>query len=173
MSVATPAVRQYSVASCPGDARAPLDPGRIAANTLAVYGLGGDGKDDLVVLDLVSGKATSIGPLSSVTLQDGGLDFDKDGTLYGINDVGPGSGRASELFKINLETGKATVVARIKDDRGKPLFGFEGLAIDQGMCAVRGFGSAAAIDVPVADTLGLAVLGLGLVMAALLVLRRG
>ena len=145
----------------------------LAANTLAVYGLGGDGKDDLVVLDLVSGKATSIGPLTSVTLQDGGLDFDKDGTLYGINDVGPGGGKASELFKIDLETGKATVVARIKDDRGKPLFGFEGLAIDDGMCAVRGFGSAVAVDVPVADTLGMIVLGLGLATAALLVLRRG
>lgn len=144
----------------------------LAANPLGVYGLGGDGKDNLVVLDLETGKATSIGPLTSVTLQDGGLDFDKDGTLYGINDLGPGGGKASELFKINLETGKATVVARIKDDKNKPLFGFEGFAIDQGMCAVRGFGSAAAIDVPVADTLGMIVLGLGLVTAALLVLRR-
>lgn len=144
----------------------------LAANPTAVYGIGGDGKDNLVVIDLVSGKATPIGPLTSVTLQDGGLDFDKDGTLYGINDLGPGSGKASELFKINLETGKATVVARIKDDKGRPLFGFEGLAIDEGMCAVRGFGSAVAIDVPVADTLGLAVLGLGLVTAALFVLRR-
>ncbi len=144
----------------------------LAGNLLAVYGLGGDGKDDLVVLDLVSGKATSIGPLTAVTLQDGGLDFDKDGTLYGINDVGPGGGKASELFKINLDTGKATVVARIKDDNGKPLFGFEGLAIDDGICAVRGFGSAVAVDVPVADTLGLMVLGLGLATAALLILRR-
>ncbi|HEY6554418.1 MAG TPA: hypothetical protein VI669_13760, partial [Vicinamibacteria bacterium] len=111
-------------------------------------------------------------PLGTVTLQDGGLDFDHDGTLYGLNDLGPGGGKASQIFKIDLETGKATVVAVTKDLSGKALSGFEGLAIDNGMCSVRGFGSAVAIDVPGLDGWGMTVLALGLAGAALLVLRR-
>lgn len=145
----------------------------LAADPLAVYGLGGDGKDVLVQVDTQTGVATTIGPLgSSVTLQDGGIDFDHDGTLYGLNDTGPGSGKASQLFKIDLKTGKATVVAVTKDPSGKALNGFEGLAIDQGMCSVKGFGSAVAVDAPTLDGWGVTVLALALVAAALVVLRR-
>jgi hypothetical protein len=145
----------------------------LAANPLAVYGLGGDGKDVLVQIDPLTGAATTIGPLgSAVTLQDGGLDFDHDGTLYGIDDLGPGSGKASQIFKIDLATGKATVVAVTKDLQGKALNGFEGLAIDNGMCSVRGFGSAVAIEAPALDGWGMAMLALGLAGAALFVMRR-
>jgi predicted small secreted protein len=144
----------------------------LAANPLAIYGLGGDGKDVLVQIDPATGAATTIGPLGTVTLQDGGLDFDHDGTLYGLNDLGPGSGKASQIFKIDLGTGRATVVAVTKDPSGKALNGFEGFAIDQGMCSVHGFGSAAAVDAPALNGWGVAVLALGLVAAALFVLRR-
>lgn len=144
----------------------------LAANQLAIYGLGGDGKDVLVQVDPASGGATTIGPLQTVTLQDGGLDFDHDGTLYGLNDIGPGAGKASQLFKIDLSTGKATVVAVTKDPSGKALNGFEGLAIDDGMCSVNGFGSAAAVDAPALDGWGVTLMALGLVAAALMVLRR-
>lgn len=144
----------------------------LAANPLAIYGLGGDGKDVLVQADPATGGAVTIGPLETVTLQDGGLDFDRDGTLYGLNDLGPGSGKASQIFRIDLATGKATVVAVTKDPSGKALSGFEGLAIDQGMCAVPGFGSAVAVDAPALGSLGMAILALGLMAAALFVLRR-
>lgn len=144
----------------------------LAANQLAIYGLGGDGKDVLVQVDPTSGAASPIGPLQTVTLQDGGLDFDHDGTLYGLNDIGPGSGKASQLFKIDLATGKATVVAVTKDPSGKALNGFEGLAIDDGMCSVHGFGSAVAVDAPALDGWGVTLMALGLVAAALMVLRR-
>jgi hypothetical protein len=170
-------IRFFRVDPGTGNATWVGDPGievtGLAANPLAVYGLGGDGKDVLVQVDPLTGVATTIGPLgSAVTLQDGGLDFDHDGTLYGINDLGPGSGKASQIFKIDLATGKATVVAVTKDPSGKALNGFEGLAIDNGMCSVRGFGSGVAIDAPALDGLGMTVLALGLVGVALFVLRR-
>jgi hypothetical protein len=144
----------------------------LAANFFAVYGLAGDGKNILARVDPRTGVATPVGPLGTVTLEDGGLDFDKDSSLYGLNDLGPGSGKPSQLFRINLETGKATVVATLKDPSGKPIKGFEGLAIDDGMCARQGFGEAEVIDAPALDVWGLAVLALGLMGAALFVLRR-
>ncbi len=144
----------------------------LAGNQLDVYGLGGDGKDVLVQVDPSSGVTTTIGPLKNVTLQDGGLDFDRDGVLYGINDLGPGSGKASQIFKIDLKTGEAKVVAVTRDSSGKALSGFEGLAIDEGMCAVPGFGGGVAVDAPVLDGLGLSVLMAGLAVAALFLLRR-
>jgi hypothetical protein len=169
-------IRFYRVDPGTGSATWVGDPGieitGLAANPLAVYGLGGDGKDVLVKLDPLSGVAATVGPLETVTLQDGGLDFDHDGTLYGINDLGPGSGKASQIFKIDLDTGKATIVAVTRDPSGKALNGFEGLAIDNGMCSVRGFGRGVAIDAPMLDGLGMALLMLGLTGAALFVLRR-
>jgi hypothetical protein len=147
----------------------------LAGNMFALYGIGGDGKDNLVIVDPVTGKATPVGPLGAVTLQDGGLDFDRDGTLYGLNDLGPGSkasGQPSQLFKINIQTGKATVVVTLKDPSGKPINGFEGLAIEGGMCAAQGFGQAVAVEAPALDALGLGLLAVGLATAALFVLRR-
>ena len=147
----------------------------LAGDLFGLYGLGGDGKDNLAVMDPATGKATHIGPLGVVTLQDGGLDFDRDGTLYGLNDLGPGnlaSGRPSQLFQISTQTGKATLVATLKDTSNKPINGFEGLAIDGGICAAAGFGEAAAVDNAPMDAWGLSLLALGLAAAALYVLRR-
>lgn len=144
----------------------------LAGNPVALYGLGGDGKDNLLIVDPVSGQATPIGPLGTVSLQDGGIDFDRDGTLYGLNDVGPSRNAPSQLFKIDLQTGKATVIASLKDPSGKAINGFEGLAIDGGMCAVKGFGDALAVEAPALDALGLGLLAVGLATAALMVLRR-
>ncbi|HET9226278.1 MAG TPA: hypothetical protein VFR31_06405 [Thermoanaerobaculia bacterium] len=143
----------------------------LAGNPVALYGLGGDGKDNLLIVDPVSGQATAIGKLDKVTLQDGGLDFDRDGTLYGLNDITGRSG-PSQLFKLDLQTGRATVIANLKDPGGKAVNGFEGFAIDGGMCAVKGFGDSLAVDAPALDTLGLALLALGLATAALYLLRR-
>ena len=147
----------------------------LAANTFGVWGVGGDGKDDLVTLNPGTGKATTIGKLRNVTLQDGGLDFDRDGTLYGLNDLGPGapsSGRGSQLFKIDMLTGTATLVATLKEPSGKPINGFEGLAIDGGICALAGFGEGETVDAPALDVWGMGLLALGLAGGALWVLRR-
>ncbi|HWM91351.1 MAG TPA: hypothetical protein VN493_11340 [Thermoanaerobaculia bacterium] len=148
----------------------------LAANPFGVWGLGGDGKDDLVAVNPGTGKAITIGKLGkAVTLQDGGLDFDRDGTLYGLNDLGPGSpssGRASQLFKINVQTGSAALAASLKDPSGRAINGFEGLAIDGGICALEGFGEAESVDAPALDVFGMGLLALGLATAALFVLRR-
>jgi hypothetical protein len=144
----------------------------LAANKLAVFGLGGDGKNNLLLVDHTNGNATPIGSLGGITLQDGGLDFDHNGILYGLNDLGPGPGKASQLFKIDQGSGKATVITTLKDPSGKPLNGFEGLAIDGGICASPDFGEGLLIDAPALDLWGMTALALGLAMAALLVLRR-
>ena len=67
---------------------------------------------------------------------------------------------------------KAAVVTTLKDPAGKPINGFEGLAIDGGICAAKGFGQAVAVDAPALDGWGLGLLVMGLATAALLVLRR-
>ena len=85
-----------------------------------IYGLGGHSgatgrTDNLVTINTATGVATSVGPLVTVSLKEGGLEFDSSGTLWGIEDGGT-------IFTINPLTGQATVVATT-------LSGFEGLAI--------------------------------------------
>src|SRR5262249_44235550 len=60
----------------------------LAADKTGLYGLGGDGRDNLVKLDTATGHATVIGSLNTVVLVDGGIDFDSNGVLWGIH---PGS----------------------------------------------------------------------------------
>jgi hypothetical protein len=80
-----------------------------------IYGLGGDGTNNLVTINTATGAATPIGPLVNITLSDGGIDFDGAGVLWGVNDTG-------QIFTINTATGLATFAATT-------LTGFEGLAI--------------------------------------------
>jgi Ca2+-binding RTX toxin-like protein len=85
----------------------------LAASGSTIYGLGGDNTDNLVRIDPATGAATTVGPLGTVTVSDGGIDF-QGTTLYGIEDGG-------DLFTINLATGAATIVAPVDP-------GFESLA---------------------------------------------
>src|SRR4029079_17429729 len=52
-----------------------------------LFGLGGGRRNNLLCLDLSSGHATPIGPLKSVSSNDGGLDFAPGGILYGLADA--------------------------------------------------------------------------------------
>jgi hypothetical protein len=148
----------------------------LAANRTDVYGLGGDGMMNLVKLNLATGKATPIGALKNVTLVDGGLDFDADGTLWGIHDGSVGRVGYSQSFKVNLSSGVATVVAPIKDAvTGAALDGFEGLAIADGICRnlrpqppITG----GANEIPTLETWGLAALALALTTVGVVALRR-
>ena len=80
------------------------------------YGLGGDETDNLVTIDTATGEATVVGPLGgTLTVTDGGLDFDDAGVLWGLEDQG-------QIFTINRTTGTATLGATT-------LTGFEGMAI--------------------------------------------
>ena len=96
----------------------------LTARGATLFGLGGDGTNNLVTLNPTTGAATVVGPLTAPTLavSDGGLDFDDSGVLWGLEDAG-------KTFTINTTTGVATLVS----DVGA---GFEGLAVSvPGGCA--------------------------------------
>lgn len=103
-------------------------------NPTELYGLGnGDTHSpSLYSIDANTGIATAIGPLGAVgEYNEGGLGFDSDGVLWAITDrslVDSGSG--SQILRINVETGAATVVSSTTE------IGFESLAITPPMGCV-------------------------------------
>jgi hypothetical protein len=99
----------------------------LAAFTSTVYGMGGDNTNNLVRIDTTTGAATSVGPLGAVSVADGGVDFDANGVLWGLNDVIPG-----QVFTISLATGQATIVTTTVNTASTPIGGFESLAITTG-----------------------------------------
>ena len=94
-----------------------------------LYGLGGDSTDNLLIMNRQTGNATLRGPLVTVTLVDGGIDFDGSGVLWGIADAGGTPRPPAQVFTIDTTTGAATVVATVANGDGQPLWGFESLAI--------------------------------------------
>jgi hypothetical protein len=97
-----------------------------------LYGLGGDTEDNLVTIDRSTGLATPVGPLGTVSLVDGGIDFDTSGVLWGISDPSDEPEHQtdpSQTFTIDTASGAATVVATVTDEGGGQVYGFEGLAI--------------------------------------------
>lgn len=86
----------------------------LASGGGVIFGLGGDGTDNLVTINTTTGVATSVGSLGISGINDGGIDF-AGSTLWGIEDGG-------RIFTINTTTGAGTLVATT-------LTGFEGLAI--------------------------------------------
>src|SRR6185295_262873 len=128
----------------------------LADGPAALFGLGGDGRDDLVRLDPATGAATRIGSLGTISPSDGGLDFDADGVLWGIEDSG--LRYPSRVFKVDTATGRATVVATVHLENGTQLGGFEGLAIENGVCSTVTGGQPTVLEVPAAGGWGLAAL---------------
>jgi hypothetical protein len=163
----------YRIDPATGAATAVGDQGQevtgLAANTTGIFGLGGDGRNNLVRINPVTGAATSIGPLKAVAPRDGGLDFDADGVLWGIEDSGLRN--ASRIFTVDPETGTATVVATVHLENGTALGGFESLAVKEGVCSVVFQGSAPQA-IPAAGGWGLAALAFLLTGTGLFVLRR-
>ena len=78
----------------------------LAARGMTLYGLGGDGNNNLVTINTATGAATPVGPLVDVSLSDGGLAFDVYGTLWGMGDP-------NTIFTINPATGKALEIATV------------------------------------------------------------
>jgi hypothetical protein len=149
----------------------------LAANKDGVYGLGGDGASNLVRIDTRDGHALAIGPLKTVVLVDGGLDFDADGTLWGIHDGSVGRVGHAQIFTVDLTTGAATVAATVTDaTSGAALDGFEGLAIADGVCSTLGAPgpppAQSPDEIPTLGPWGLAALGLALSGLGVLALRR-
>lgn len=141
----------------------------LAAGPLGVFGLGGDGRDNLVEIDPVTGAVTVIGPLGTVQPSDGGLDFDANGVLWGIEDRGLRN--PSRIFRANTTTGAATLGPTVHLANGTNLIGFEGLAIDEGVCAVLG-NQPSLVEVPTLGEWGLIVLAALLSLAGIASLRR-
>jgi len=152
----------------------------LAADSTGVYGLGGDGRDNLVKLDTTTGHATQIGALHTVVLVDGGIDFDANGVLWGIHPGSVGRVGHSQTFTINTTTGAATIVAQVKDAaNGSFLDGFKGLAIADGVCKNLAPpppppppGNPPVVTVPTLATWGLAALSLLLTACGIALLRR-
>jgi len=93
----------------------------LTARGMTLYGLGGDGANNLVTINTATGAATLVGPLVNVTVQDGGLGFDMYGNLWGIADTGT---TTSWIFTTNLATGKALAITNVLG-----AYGFDNLAI--------------------------------------------
>jgi hypothetical protein len=141
----------------------------LAASFSGIYGLGGDGANNLVSLNPLTGEATVIAPLGGVTVTDAGLDFDINGILYGLSD-GSGRNGPSQLLAVNLETGAARVVANVSVG-GRPANGFEGLAIANGIC--RDLDTKVLDEAPTLSQWGLLALLTALATSGVLLLRRG
>ena len=97
-----------------------------------LYGLGngqfenGDtDSPDLYSIDVSTGAATLIGPLGSEAgeYDQGGLAFDSDGILWAITDRRTIDNQPSQILRIDVDTGTATLVSTTGE------VGFESLAI--------------------------------------------
>jgi hypothetical protein len=103
-------------------------------NPTKLYGLGNglleDGSTDspdLYSIDLSTGIASLIGPLSSTDefkYNEAGLSFDGDGGLWAITDRSQLNNQKSQILNIDVETGTATLIAETLNE-----VGFESLAI--------------------------------------------
>ncbi len=140
----------------------------LAASFIGVYGLGGDGANNLARLNPLTGEATPVAPLGGVTITDAGLDFDAGGVLYGLSDGSARNG-PSQIFTVDLETGAARVVANVSTG-GRAANGFEGMAIAGGICST--LGPKAVEDTPTLSEWGLLALLTALATSGVLLLRR-
>lgn len=134
----------------------------LAAKGTKLYGISiGDGAA-LYEIDPADASATRIGSLDTPRkFYDGGLDFDANGTLWASLDYNPPPAsepqvlRASDLARVDLSTGKATIVATMD---GPNFMEMEGLALSvPAPCATTGGGSANA-PVPALSPASLLVL---------------
>ncbi|MDP3938639.1 MAG: hypothetical protein Q8R92_10950 [Deltaproteobacteria bacterium] len=99
----------------------------LAAFGTTLYGLGGDGANNLVMINTSTGAAAPVGALVNLTtMSGGGIAFAPDDTLWTVTDP-PG-----ETGTIDKATGVATLVEKVPSGR------FESLAFAQPTSAVCG-----------------------------------
>ncbi len=88
----------------------------LAAFGTTLYGLGGDGTNNLVTIDTLTGAAAPVGPLVNLaSFSGGGIAFAPDDTLWAITDP-PG-----ETVTIDKTTGVATLMAKVPSGRYESL----------------------------------------------------
>ena len=105
-------------------------------NPVRLYGLGNgqfeNGSTDspnLYSINTATGTTSLIGPLSETgefVYNEAGLAFDSDGFLWAITDRSQINNQKSQILRINVETGEATLVATTVNQ-----VGYESLAISQ------------------------------------------
>ncbi len=140
----------------------------LAARGGKLYGIGVDGSENLYSISVTTGAATLIGPLGAgLRFSDAGLDFDSNGTLWGVADSTGSSTTAepSVIFRIDPATGAAERVATT-------LAGVESLAIVAPVCTASGEPEPTPPAIPTLSPAGLAILALLLAAFSGLVLRR-
>ncbi len=143
----------------------------LAARGNELFGIGASGDERLYSVDTATGATTAIGTRlgTNLSFDDGGLDFDADGTLWAVFDYRPTSpNRASDLARIDTVTGLATLTGGQVADDG------EGLAIAPPVCAPSPppSGGGAAANVPSGTPAGSALLMLLTAILGVLVLGR-
>lgn len=114
------------VIGSPGALNANISAIAAIGNPTRLYGLGnGDvGSPGLYSIDIDTGVATTIGPLGAVgEYSEGGMAFDSSGVLWAITDRSLIDSASSEILRIDVITGAATVVSSTTE------IGFESLAI--------------------------------------------
>lgn len=150
-------------------------------NPVKLYGLGNgrfeDGSTDspnLYSINPGTGTTSLIGPLSNsgeFVYNEAGLAFDNDGTLWAITDRSQINNQNSQILRINVLTGEATLVATTVNEMG-----YESLAISQPSDCVVTAPRAVPGDVtPAIPTLNMAgrlSAILVLMLAGMLILRR-
>lgn len=125
----------------------------LAGRGQQLFGIGASGDERLYRINTSTGAASAIGSGlgNGIRFDDGGLDFDAAGNLWAVFDYRPTEpNRASDLARIDPETGIGTLTGRSIADDG------EGLAIAPPSCAPTG--GATASNVPTGDVPGQALL---------------
>jgi hypothetical protein len=132
-----------------------------------LYGLGAEGSENLYKIDMTTGVATAVGGRLSnqLSYSDGGLSFDATGLLWGISDNTNPAFPPSDIFRISLSTGAASVVATTVP-------GTESLAISPPVgCVGEDLGDIPGQPVPALSLWGLFAMLLAILAAAAAALR--
>jgi len=147
-------------------------------NPTRLYGVGNgqfsNGAADapyLYKIDLATGVASPIGPLSNTgafKYHEAGISFDADGNLWAITDRSQINNQKSQILRINVATGQATLVAETLNE-----VGYESLAISPPTdCSPQVESGDGYSPIPSLNIVGRFFAILLLMLAGMLILRR-
>ena len=144
----------------------------------ALYGAGGKGDNNFYRINTATGAATlvgSYGEAESGWVNSVSMSFDDAGTLWAVfNYVPPAPGSTdvadwSDLGKIDVATGKVTIVGPVTGPESLREVGMKGFALGPPRCAPSG---ASTVGAPVATPPWLMLLALATILAGGFALRR-
>ena len=150
----------------------------LVASGNSLYGAGGRGDNAFYRIDPATGAATKIGSFGDAAdgwVNSVSMSFDEDGVLWAVlNYVPPAPGSTtvadwSDLARIDIATGKVTIVGPITGPESLRAVGMKGFAIGPPRCVAGGRGP---ITAPVGTPPWLAALAALMIFAAGWTLRR-